>query len=151
MPNIKESPATESSQIISNHLGYHLRRAYSRFNKLFQEYSKAFGLKSQQVTILTSIRDNPGINPAQIADAHAMERSLLTMLVGDLKSREFVVKRFHEGDKRKKGLYLTSQGESFIHEIMIKLYDDFEPKHNQNLSPAEQKALSSLLIKLYSD
>jgi len=147
----QKKDAAIASQVISNHLGYHLRRAYSRFNKLFQEHSKAFGLKSQQVTILTSIRDNPGVNPAFIADNQSMERSLLTMLVADLMSRDFVEKRTHEGDKRMKGLFLTAQGESFICELMETLYQDFEPRHNKNLNQSEQRQLCQLLIKLYDD
>jgi DNA-binding MarR family transcriptional regulator len=138
-----------SAQNIEEHIGYHIRRAHSRFAKVFQEYSKQYGLKSQQITMLTSIRDTPGIGPAVVADRHSIERSHVTMLIGDLVKRGLVVKHDVRADGRKKGLFLTKTGEVFVAEIMEKLYHDMEPKLHGVLNSDEKTQLVSLLRKIY--
>lgn len=146
-----EHPASNDPQDINNHSGYHIRRAYTRFSKIFSEYARRFALKSQQVTILTSVRDFPGVNPATIADEHSVERSLVTMLVGDLVKRGLIEKRDVNADKRRKGLFLTTAGNEFINELMHQLYFEMEPDINTHLTFDEKNTLIHLLKKMYGD
>lgn len=138
-----------SAQNIEDHIGYHIRRAHSRFAKVFQEHTREFGLKSQQITMLNSIRGNPGISPAVIADTHSIERSHVTMLIGDLVKRGLVLKHDVRSDGRRKGLYLTQEGETFISDMMLRLYHDMEPKLHGMLTEEEKSQLVSLLRKIY--
>ena len=43
---------------IPDHIGYHIRRAYSYFSRVFSVYGKRYSVRSQQATILTLARQN---------------------------------------------------------------------------------------------
>lgn len=133
-----------------NHTGYHIRRAHSTFMRLFAVHGREFALRSQQASILVLTRENPGITPATIADAIEIERSLMTRLLADLKSRGFVETRASISDGRQIGLYITPEGRKFARAIMSTFWNKLEPELSGNLTAAERKSLIRLLRKLYS-
>lgn len=132
------------------HTGYHIRRTYSFYSRIFAQYGKKFGIKSQQTTILILARNNPGITPASIADANEMERSLMAKLTADLEQRGFIERRPSESDKRNKGLFITKSGEKFLDEVKSTFLREVEPVLTRNLSESERKTLVRLLQKVYS-
>ena len=141
---------TESLQRMQSFTGYNVRRAYTRFTRIFSKIGKRFDIKSQQSTILSCAALEPGIYPADIAQVHSMERSLVTALVNDLETKGLVERRGDGEDKRRKGLFITPAGEQFRHELMHVLRDEFEPEINQNLTSQEIEELNRLLVKMYS-
>lgn len=140
---------TQSLQRMQTFTGYNVRRAYTRFTRIFSKIGKRFDIKSQQSTILSCAALEPGVFPADIAQIHSMERSLVTALVNDLESKGLVERRGDGEDKRRRGLFITPAGEQFRQELMQVLRDEFEPEINQNLTPDEVQELNRLLVKMY--
>lgn len=134
-----------------SHTGYHIRRTYSFYSRIFAQYGKRFGVKSQQTTILTLAKHNPGITPASIADANEMERSLMAKLTADLEQRGLIERRPSDDDKRNKGLFITKKGEKFLDELVTTFSREIEPQLTGRLTQAERKTLIHLLQKIYSN
>lgn len=135
--------------VLTNHTGYHIRRSYSTFIRLFALNSKHFNLKSQQSSILILARENPGISPAVIADTIEIERSLMATLLTDLIKRDFIKATASEKDGRQKGLFITAKGNKFLNEILEFFSENLEVEINRNLSESERKTLIRLLRKIY--
>ena len=135
---------------LTNHTGYHIRRTYSTFQRLFAAYGREYLVKSQQSSILVLTRENPGITPAAIADAIEIERSLMARLLTDLSERGFIETRTLADDGRKKGLYITPRGRKFIRKVMDTFWLDLEAALTKNLTQSERRALIRLLKKIYS-
>ena len=136
---------------IQEHTGYHIRRAYSYFTRVFAEHGKRFDLRSQQATILMLADRNPGISPARVADANEIKRSLVTRLVVDLERRGLIECRTSEIDRRHKGLYITRKGGSFLRNVMSTFAAEVDPALVRNLSAGEKRTLIKLLAKIYRD
>lgn len=134
---------------LTNHTGYHIRRSYSTFQRLFAAYGKEYLVKSQQSSILVLTRENPGITPAAIAAAIEIERSLMARLLTDLSNRGFVETRVSPEDGRKKGLYITPSGRKFIRKVMDTFWLNLEPALTKNLTKTERRTLISLLTRIY--
>ena len=135
---------------LTNHTGYHIRRTYSTFQRLFAAYGREYLVKSQQSSILVLTRENPGITPAAIADAIEIERSLMARLLTDLSNRGFIESRALADDGRKKGLYITPRGRKFIRKVMDTFWLDLEAALTKNLTQGERRTLIRLLSKVYS-
>ena len=135
---------------LTNHTGYHIRRTYSTFQRLFAAYGREYLVKSQQSSILVLTRENPGITPAAIAGAIEIERSLMARLLTDLSNRGFIESRALADDGRKKGLYITPRGRKFIRKVMDTFWLDLEAALTKNLTQSERRALIRLLKKIYS-
>ncbi len=136
---------------IPEHTGYHIRRAYSYFYRVFTQYGRQFGIRSQQATILTLARHNPGISPARVADANDIERSLVAKLIAELEEQGLLERRPSSTDGRQKGLFITARGADFITAVMDTFARELEPRLTRNLSAAEQKTLRNLLRRVYDD
>lgn len=136
---------------LSDHTGYHIRRAHSSFMRLFASAGRNFQLRSQQASILVLTRENPGIGPATIADAIGIERSLMARLLTDLIERGFITTRASTTDGRQKGLFITPSGKKFIRNVMDTFWEEIEPSLTSNLSANEKKTLIDLLARLYQD
>lgn len=136
---------------ITEHTGYHIRRAYSYFTRVFAEHGKRFDLRSQQATILTLADRNPGISPARLADANEIKRSLVTRLVIDLEQRGLIECRISKTDRRHKGLFITRKGRTFLRTVMSTFAAEVDPALVRNLSDAEKRTLIKLLAKIYRD
>lgn len=134
---------------LTDHTGYHIRRAHSTFMRLFTSAGKGFALRSQQSSILVLTRENPGIGPATIADAIGIERSLMARLLTDLIERGFIETHASEQDGRQKGLYITTKGKSFIRKVMDTFWNTIEPSLTGHLTVAEKRTLIRLLKRLY--
>ena len=136
---------------IPEHTGYHIRRAYSYFTRIFAEYGRRFDLRSQQATILTLTDRNPGISPARIADANEIKRSLVTRLVTDLERRGLIECRTSSSDRRHKGLHITQEGRRFLKKVMSTFAAEVDPMLVRNLTAGEKRTLIKLLTKIYRD
>ena len=136
---------------IPEHTGYHIRRAYSYFARVFSTFGKRYSVRSQQATILTLARFNPGISPADVADANEIERSLVAKLVAELEQRELLERRPSTTDRRSKGLYITRTGTTFLKEMMATFANEMEPQLTRNLSASEKRTLIRLLKRVYGD
>jgi DNA-binding MarR family transcriptional regulator len=134
---------------LTSHTGYHIRRSYSTFIRMFALNGKHFNLKSQQSSILILTRENPGITPAAIADAIEIERSLMAKLLTDLMKREFIETRACNEDGRQKGLFITAKGKKFLREVLEYFSQHLEVELNRNLSERERQTLIKLLMKIY--
>ncbi len=136
---------------LTNHTGYHIRRSYSTFMRMFATNGKQFQLKSQQSSILILARENPGITPAAIADAIEIERSLMAKLLTDLMKRSFIETKACTIDGRQKGLYITAKGKTFLRQVLEYFSQNLEIELNRNLSQREQLTLIKLLQKIYEN
>jgi DNA-binding MarR family transcriptional regulator len=135
---------------LTNHTGYHIRRAHSTFVRLFTTCGREHLLKSQQSSILVLTRENPGISPAAIAAAIDIKRSLMAKLMTDLAERGFIETRSSPVDGRQLGLYITAKGNKFICTVMDSFWNKLEPALTGSLSESERKTLIRLLTKIYA-
>jgi len=137
--------------VLTKHTGYHIRRSYSTFIRMFATNGKQFQLKSQQTSILILTSENPGITPAAIADAIEIERSLMAKLLTDLMKRNFIESKASSVDGRQKGLYITAKGNTFIRQVVEYFSQNLEVDLNRNLSERERLTLIKLLQKIYEN
>ncbi|MDX1562542.1 MAG: MarR family winged helix-turn-helix transcriptional regulator [Gammaproteobacteria bacterium] len=136
---------------LSEHTGYHIRRAHTYFTRVFSVYGKRFNLRSQQATILALTDKNPGIAPTCIADANDIKRSLVAKLVSDLETRGLITTRSSKTDRRRKGLHITAKGRAFLRRVMETFATELDPLLTRNLTNGEKTTLIKLLTKIYQD
>ena len=146
---MKNKPGTIKFGELTDHTGYHIRRAHSAFMRLFAKVGKRFNLRSQQSSILILARENPGISPAAVSQAIGIERSLMARLLADLSERGFISSKSSEQDGRQKGLYITASGKKYINKVLNSFRANLEPELTQKLTENEKKTLIRLLKKIY--
>lgn len=90
--------------------GYNLRRASNAVQSDLVEALAPFKLRMITFSALVLVVDNPGMRQSQLADALAIERSNLVVIVDDLEARDLVTRNPTPGDRRAYALRATLAG-----------------------------------------
>jgi DNA-binding MarR family transcriptional regulator len=132
-----DTAATAASQRgaarISDVLGYRLALASLTTNGVFErEVGEPLQLRPVEYTILSLIRESPGLTPARLAKALAVSAPNITVWMGKLEARGYLLRAIKHDDRRTQLLSLTQEGERRSIEA------------TQRLLLAERKALAGL-------
>jgi DNA-binding MarR family transcriptional regulator len=104
--------------VLSEAIGYRLRRAQLL---VFQDFGEAFaaqGLRPADFSVVLIIKHNPGLKQSEVAEALGIQRANFVAIVDGLEDRGIVERRKSETDRRVQALHLTALGEQFAESMM---------------------------------
>lgn len=90
--------------------GYHMKRAFNVVQADLSQTLKPFCLRMVTYSALTLIVDNPGLRQAQLADALAIERPNLVVIIDELEARDLILRERDPTDRRAYALMPTVAG-----------------------------------------
>ena len=100
--------------VLTQHLGYFLRRAQV---SIFQDFIKtlaAVDLRPAQYSVLVVIGANAGLSQAQLADRLGIERARLVHMLDHLQQRRLMERLPSPTDRRTHALQLTAEGQKVL-------------------------------------
>ena len=111
-----EPPHVDLSAVgeINKILGFHIRLAYGSVYRHFMETFADLDLTQKQVSTLWLIHDNPGLAQTDIAQRLRMDRATTMGIVNRLERRHYLRRGDSTGDRRRKTLTLTPEGEVML-------------------------------------
>lgn len=99
-----------SDATLRGFVGYHMKRAMAVLQADLNKALKPFGLRMVTYSALVVIVDNPGLRQAQLADALAIERPNLVVILDDLEERGLITREKVPTDRRAYALMATLKG-----------------------------------------
>jgi DNA-binding MarR family transcriptional regulator len=143
--------ASEADEVRLNVLdtlvGYHLRRTSSLFAADFAEALGDLGIRQVLFGILSTIRDNPGINQGAAGKVLGIQRPNMVSLVNDLVDRGLIERRIARDDRRAFELQLTPAGAVQI-ETALERIREHEDLLLRDLTADERQMLIALLTRI---
>lgn len=112
VPNAKAASemAKVSDETLRGLLGYNLKRAFNVMQTDLTRALKPHDLRMITFTALVLIVDNPGLRQSQLADALAIERPNLVVIIDELEGRELITRDRVPTDRRAYSLQTTLAG-----------------------------------------
>ncbi|MDU8925797.1 MarR family transcriptional regulator [Alisedimentitalea sp. MJ-SS2] len=105
-----------SDATLRSFMGYHVKRAMSVLQADLNATLKPFGLRMVTYSALVMIVDNPGMRQTQLADALAIERPNLVVILDQLEERGLISRDKVPTDRRAYALNPTEQGRALCAE-----------------------------------
>src|SRR5690349_8726254 len=100
--------------VLTQHLGYFLRRAQVWVFQDFIKTLSAVDLRPAQYSVLVVIGANPGLSQAELADRLAIERARLVHMLDHLQKRGLIERLPSPTDRRTHALELTREGQKTL-------------------------------------
>ena len=143
----RSANATLNYGLLSDLIGYHLRRAQA---VVFDDFMRSMAdsrITPGQFGVLTMIRANPGISQSALARALGIERSTMVAVIDELEARRLAERGTARHDRRTHALALTAKGNTLLSALEPKVR-----RHEQriagDLSKTEIRRLIALLSRL---
>ena len=136
------------SNFLESLVGYNARRASLAIISLFMERMAPYGLRPVDFSVLSLIKDNPGITARQIGKGLGILPPNLVGMLKGLEQRGLVERQAHPQDKRALGLRLGAPGLVLMRKAQ-KTAAALEREATAALSDAERRTLMRLLQKVY--
>lgn len=127
--------------------GYNIKRAFSALQVDLLHVLGEFDLRMVPFSTLVMIVENPGLRQSQLADALAIERPNLVVVLDGLERRALITRDRVPTDRRAYALSATLAG----HQLCEKAYravQAHETRYLERLSISERAALESALAKI---
>lgn len=148
------SPATLRQDVdpvgdaaLSRLIGYNLKRTFNGIYVDLSDVLRPLGLRMITFTILTMLKENPGVRLSNLALAIDMEKPNMVSLIDELAAQLLVTRSADPVDRRARQLHLTAAGR----ELQRKAYDrvcEHEAGFLSDLSDSERQQLVSILAKI---
>ena len=136
---------------VSSHFGeapgHLIRRAQQLAVAVFMEETSAFDATPVQFAILNALMDDPGEDQITLSNKVAFDPATLGSVVARIEAKGWVTRKADPGDKRRKLLWITPEGEK-IALGMKRVVAKAQQRIVGPLNAAEREQLSSLLGKL---
>ena len=127
--------------------GYLIRRAQQLAVAVFMEETAGFDATPVQFAILNALMDDPGEDQVTLAGRVAFDAATFGSVIGRLEAKGWVRREPDAGDKRRKRLWSTPDGEA----VAIRMAHAVSRAQARIVSPldaAEREQLGLLLGKL---
>ncbi len=147
-PRASTTDAGVDTRYLESLLGYNCRRAALAIITKFLERMAVFGLRPVEFSVLTLVKDNPGITSRQICDALGILSPNLVRIISQLDERALLERQPHASDRRAIGLKLTQKGARTMREAQAAA-TELEASVLDRISAAEYETLVQLLQKIY--
>lgn len=132
-------------------LGYALRRAQLRtYERYYETLMNAGGLTPAQLTALSQISQQRGLNQAALAQRLQTSGPSALRIVDVLEEAGYVNRESLAGDRRSHALVLTPKGAAKLAELS-RMVRDYDMRISARLSAAERTLLLSLLERVAVD
>lgn len=112
-----------------------------------RHYSDRFGLSIPEWRVMAVLGQSPGLSAREVAERTAMDKVQVSRAVAALLAAKRLARTAHAQDGRVAHLTLTIKGREIYNQV-VPLALALEQQFLSVLSPAERKALDSLLAKL---
>ena len=136
------------SGFLQSLIGYNASRVSLAVVTVFLERMAQFDLRPVNFSVLSLIKDNPGITSRQLCAALAMQPPNLVGMVGAFEKRGLISRRPHPSDGRAVGLHLTDDGAALMREAEPTAVA-LEAEVSARLTATERRTLMRLLQKIY--
>jgi DNA-binding MarR family transcriptional regulator len=145
---IRRDPiAPVSDSALSSLIGYNLKRSFNGIYLDLAEVLRPLGLRMITFTILTMLKENPGIRLSNLAAAIDMEKPNMVSVIDELSSRALVLRSADPHDRRARQLHLTAAGEALQRQAYEQVCEH-EERFLQHLDGDERAQLVALLSKI---
>lgn len=142
-------PATEPSDtLLSQLIGYALRRAQLKVAQNLVEQLTPFDLRPAQFSALLIIEASPGLMQTDLASILAIEPPQVVTLLNKLEKLGLAVRVRCKPDKRSYGLFLSKAGEIQLKKLK-EIARQSDVDSTRSLDKQEREQLLALLHKLY--
>ena len=102
---------------LADYAGYHLRLAQDASFQAFVSRVGSSDIRPGYFTLLTLVRENPGITQTAISQASGRDKSTLTPAMRYLEDNGYIERLRVANDRRAYGLHLTPAGEKAIAQL----------------------------------
>src|SRR5262245_24345348 len=92
--------------------GHLIRRAHQLSVAIFMEETAPFGVTPVQFAIVNALSDDPGEDEVTLAGKVAFDAATFGSVIGRLEARGWVRREADVADRRRKLLWVTSEGEA---------------------------------------
>ncbi len=127
--------------------GYLIRRAHQLAVGIFMEEMQAFDVTPVQFAILNALIDDPGEDQVTLAGKVAFDAATFGSVIGRLEAKGWVRREPDAGDRRRKLLWISAQGEQVARQ-MKRGAGKAQTRILAPLAAAERRQLLALLDKL---
>ena len=124
--------------------GYLIRQAQLWVFQDFNETLAPLDIRPVQYSILTVIRENPGLSQMALSQALGIVRSGVVPLLDNLESRGLLKRTAHASDRRSYALRLTAEGSALLDRADA-LVQEHENRLIQKVGPRGHKQLIETL------
>ncbi|VVJ17355.1 Transcriptional regulator [Amycolatopsis camponoti] len=100
-----------SDLAVHRRLGYLLKHAQLRLAELAEPLYAPLGITGRQLALLTLFGDGPALSQQEGAARLGIDRTTMVALVDELEDKELVRREVAPGDRRKRLVTLTAEGE----------------------------------------
>ncbi|WP_306735514.1 MarR family winged helix-turn-helix transcriptional regulator [Marimonas arenosa] len=128
-------------------LGYHIKRAMAVLQADLNKVLKPFGLRMVTYSALVTIVDNPGLRQAQLADALAIERPNLVVILDELEGAGLITRDKVPSDRRAYALNPTLKGRRLAEQATAANRAD-EARLLQGLAPADRNRVIEVMNQI---
>ena len=129
--------------------GHLIRRAQQQAVAIFMQETSGHDATPVQFAILNALMDDPGEDQITLSNRVAFDPATLGSVIGRIEAKGWVTRKADPGDKRRKLLWITAEGEK----VAIGMKRAVSKAQQRILSPLdtdERLQLSALLAKLVS-
>ena len=112
----ESGPVSASDAALAQFLGYHLKRAQTVLMGDMNAAIAPLGLRMITYSALTMVVENPGLRQSHLADALAIERPNLVVILDDLEERGLISRDRVPTDRRAYALTATLKGRKLYEE-----------------------------------
>jgi DNA-binding MarR family transcriptional regulator len=107
-------PERISDATLRGLVGYSMKRAFMVIRADLARTLEPFELRMMTFTALTLVADNPGLSQSQLAQAMAVERPNLVVIVDELETRGLITRDRVPTDRRTYALNITPEGSTLL-------------------------------------
>ena len=127
--------------------GHLIRRAQQLAVAIFMEETSGFDATPVQFAILNALIDDPGEDQVTLSSRVAFDPATFGSVIGRLEVKGWVKRQADPGDKRRKLLWITAEGEQLALR-MKRAVSRAQQRIIEPLNPREREHFSALLGKL---
>jgi len=129
--------------------GHLIRRAQQLAVAIFMEETAGHDATPVQFAILNALMDDPGEDQITLSNRVAFDPATLGSVIGRIEAKGWVTRKADPGDKRRKLLWITQEGEK-VARGMKRAVSKAQQRILAPLDADERVQLSALLGKLVS-
>lgn len=143
----KPDRPTISDATLRTFVGYTMKRTFMVIQADVNATLDPFGLRMVTYSALATIGDNPGLSQSQLAQALAIERPNLVVIVDELEGRGLITRDRVPTDRRAYALRLTTEGARLLAQA-TEAVRDHDDRMLKEIDPEEAAALAAALRKI---
>lgn len=131
-------------------MGYDMKRAFAAIHADVNAVLAPHGLRMLTFSVLSVIRDNPGLRQTQLAEILAIERPNLVLILDELEGLDLVTRTRARDDRRAYELKVTLKGRRLAERAFVAV-SEHDDRMARGLSAEERAALHRALRQIQSN